>query len=344
MKKFTKGCLIIAVALLVIGTIFCAVFGALGGYEQLDSSGKRVYNLGFNGLKFGYDGNRFGFGYWEDEDEWDEEWDEAMEGLKILDVSHEKVKTEYTASDVTDIVIAIGGNNLVMEESEDEYIWIKNNNSEKTIKYGMRDGCFELRTRKKINIVNIEVGINDENGKIYLYLPKGMSLESLDLELEGGNITSIDLVADDMIVAIGAGNLPVDGLSAKTMDVAIGAGKADIEKLVAEKVTFEVGAGTLQLNDFTVGEVIAEVGMGNLTAGGSIAENAEIDCGMGNVILDLKGKETDYNYNIECAMGNVKVGENKMSNLAAERSVDNGSERELDVECAMGNITIDFVE
>lgn len=340
MKKFTKGCLITAVALLVIGTIFCAVFGALGGYEQLDQNGERVYNLGFNGLKFGYDGNSFGFGYWEDE--WDEEWDKAMESLKVLDITHEKVKTEYTASDVTDIVIGIGGNNLVIEESEDEHIWIENNSSEKTVKYGVNNGRFELRTRKKVDFVHFEIESNSENGKIHLYLPKGMKLETLDLELEGGNITGIALEADEMIVAIGAGNLTIDGLSAETMEVVIGAGKADINKLDAQNVTFEVGAGTLKMDDFTVGEMIAEVGMGNLTADGSIAEKAEIECGMGNITLDLQGKESDFNYNVECAMGNVKIGGIKMSNLAEERTVDNGSEHELNVECAMGNITIDF--
>lgn len=344
MKKFTKVCLISALILLLVGSAFCAIFGALGGYEQLDQSGERIYDLGFNGLKFGYDGNRFGFGYWndDDEDEWDEEWDTEMESLKVLDVTHEKVKTEYTASDVNDILIGIGGNCLVIEESDDEYIWIKNNSSEKTVKYGMDDGRFELRTRKKVNIVNVEIGTNSEKEKIHLYLPKEMQLESLDIELGGGTISSIALEADDMVIELGAGNLTLDGLTAETMDVTIGAGKADIDKLEAKKATLEVGAGTLKMDDFTVGEITLEVGMGNLNADGSITENANIECGMGNITLDLQGKESDFNYNVECAMGNVRIGETKLNNLAAERSVDNGSSRYLDVDCAMGNVTIDF--
>ena len=35
--------------------------------------------------------------------------------LEVLGVTHEKVKTEYTASDVNDILIGIGGNCLVIE-------------------------------------------------------------------------------------------------------------------------------------------------------------------------------------------------------------------------------------
>lgn len=344
MKKFTKGCLITALVLLVVGSIFCGVFGVLGGYEQLDHHGERVYSLGFNGLKFGYDGNHFGFGYWEDEDEWDEEWDKGMDSLDLLEITHEKVNTGYTASDVTDISIAIGGNNLVIEESEDEYIWIENRSKDKTVKYGLDNGRFELRTRSKIHFVNIEIGTDSDDNKIHLYLPKEMNLEAFELTIGGGNITCVAMSAEEMLIEIGAGNLNADGLSAETMDVVIGAGKADISKLEAENITLEVGAGTLKMDEFIIGDLTLEVGMGNLTADGTIKEKADIECGMGNITLALQGKETDYNYSVEGAMGNVKINNNKLSNIGTDYSIDNDSDRDLDIECAMGNVTIEFEE
>ncbi len=342
MKKFTKGCLFTALILLVTGCIFCSVFGFLGGFQQLDQKGKRMYELGFGDLKFGYTGNGFGFGAW-NEDEWDAEWDAAMEDLQILENAEKKVQTECTASEIEEIQIAIGGNALVLEESEDEHIWIKNSSTEKMVKYGMENGCFELRTRKKMNIFSIEAG-EAEKEKIYLYLPKGMQLQAVHVELEGGNISIHELAADDMILEIGAGNLTIDSLNAQELELSIGAGKADIEQLKAQNAVMEIGAGNLKMKDFSAENITMDVGMGNLDADGSIGESADIQCGMGNVTLNLEGSEKDYNYNVECSMGNVKVGETKLSSVAAERYVDNGSQRFLDVECAMGNATIRFAD
>lgn len=336
MKKFTKGCLVAALILFLVGAVFCGVFGVLGGYEQLDQYGQRVYDIGFGGLKFGYHGNQFGFGYWDDD------WEISSGALNLLDTTREMVKTSCKASDVTDILVSIGGNNLVIEESEDEFIWVQNDSSVKAVKYGMENGVFELRTGKQFHFFGIKYGDSGDNGKIYLYLPKGMKLETFDLELGGGNIESIALEADEMILEVGAGKMKMDGLTAETMDVSIGAGKADISTLNAQDVTLEIGAGTMKMDEFEVDNMVLQVGMGDLDAEGNIRKNADIECGMGNIDLILHGKESDYNYNVECAMGNIRIGESKFSNLAAERSVNNGSNCDFDVECGMGNITIDF--
>lgn len=340
MKKFTKGCLITALVLVLIGAAFCGIFGVLGGYEQLNHSGERVFDIGFGGLKFGYDGNHFGFGYWDDD--WDDDWEISAGSLNLLDITKEKVKTAYTANEVTDILISIGGNNLVIEESEDEFIWIKNDSSAKTVKYGVENGMFELKTGKQLHFFGIKSGDSDNMGKIYLYLPKGIKLETFDLELGGGNMESIAVEADEMILEVGAGSMKMDGLTAKVMDISIGAGKADIDTLNAQNVTLEVGAGTMKMKEFAVDDMVLQVGMGNLDAEGTIRENADVECGMGNINLILHGEESDYNYNVECAMGNIRIGTSKFSSLAAERSVNNGSNCDFNVECGMGNIAIDF--
>ena len=43
-------------------------------------------------------------------------------------------------------------------------------------------------------------------------------------------------------------------------------------------------------------------------------------------------------------MGNVKINNNKLSNIGTDYSIDNDSDRDLDIECAMGNVTIEFEE
>ena len=63
---------------------------------------------------------------------------------------------------------------------------------------------------------------------------------------------------------------------------------------------------------------------------------------MGNMELTLSGKETDHNYEIECAAGNVDIGSFSVSAMAAEKVINNNAVSNFDIECSMGNITIDF--
>lgn len=357
MKKFTKGCLITALVLFLLGCGFWIVFGKIGGFKQLDQSGERVYDLGIGGLKFGYTGSGFGFGYWQEN-----EGNKASGDLQVLTLSGEKVQTEYQAAEITEIEIEVGDSNLVVEPSEDEYIWIQNNNPDKVIEYGLEEGCFVLHTNRQGNSLHFSIA-EGEQEKIYLYLPEGMQLQTLELDLEGSQVSSTALEADKLSITVDAGNLAAEGFRAQEMEISIGAGKAEITSLTAQKMSMEVGAGKAELHSLEAQDVVMEIGagdlkvdeflaetveleldMGNLEAAGNFTESADVQCSMGNVTLLLQGQEKDYNYHVECAMGNVKVGESKWNGISAEHSVDNGSECFLNLECGMGNATIQFTE
>jgi len=98
------------------------------------------------------------------------------------------------------------------------------------------------------------------------------------------------------------------------------------------------------LKQFEAGKLNAEVGMGSLEASGDIRSNANLECAMGSIDLKLAGKETDFNYNFEGAMGSVTVGKSEYSGIAQERSVDNDAAKDLELECSMGSITVKFTE
>ena len=53
-----------------------------------------------------------------------------------------------------------------------------------------------------------------------------------------------------------------------------------------------------------------------------VASSTYIKCSMGNVALTLSGSERNYNYTIECAMGNIDIGDHNYSGLSKETSID----------------------
>lgn len=134
------------------------------------------------------------------------------------------------------------------------------------------------------------------------------------------------------------------GMKFKTVEIGIDAGAGNLDgDLEAEEFDVSVGAG-----DFSnSGTIRAEncditVGVGEADMTGITAENIDGECGIGKLTLSLSGKESDYNYNLECGVGTVNIGENEYSGLAAEKSINNGASKSLDLECGMGEIDVEF--
>lgn len=336
MKKFTKWCLVTALTMFVLGCAFCGVFGTLGGFVQvhnLDGRFSRIYNWGWKGIRwgFGWGDNGLRFGFFNDDD-WQDDY-----GLPNIASISDMEQTGYTASDITDIDIDLGAVYLVIEESEDEYVWIKNDSSVKTIKYVVENGVFRLYGGNKGLIGN-----NKYKGNVYLQIPKGMNLNSIDIEIDAGKLDNISLEADTIDLSSGAGEFSMDGLKAVAIFISVGAGDMDIDSIDADTVGIAVGAGNVDAKNVEVEHIDLEVGMGSIDIQGKITGDMNADCAMGNISLKLQGKETDHNYDLDCAMGNVKIGKNEYSGIAAERSIDNGSSSNFDIDCAAGNITIEF--
>ncbi|MCH5257714.1 MAG: DUF4097 family beta strand repeat protein [Lachnospiraceae bacterium] len=330
MKKFTKGCLITALILFIIGAVFCATFGMMGGFRQIDSVSRKR----FGDLRF-----MFGDVIWY-YDDWYEDWDEER-WSEMKSISNSTTtsgeQTDYSVNDISDIYIQLGGENLVIEESEDDYIWISNNSGYNRVKYGVNGTTFKLYSTKRVRFWK-----NISRGKIYLYLPKGLNLDSIDLEMGAGRLESITLDSDEINMEIGAAECSIAGISGRDISIDIGAGKANIDSISADDANISVGAGSISIKGLDVKDISLEVGMGNIDVVGRISKDADVDCGMGSINMELQGNESDHNYYLDCAMGSISIGSSKYSGLASEKTIDNGSSSDFNVECAMGNINIDF--
>ena len=78
----------------------------------------------------------------------------------------------------------------------------------------------------------------------------------------------------------------------------------DIRKLKAQ-----VGVGTLTVNDLQVEELDGECGVGEFDFSGEIKKFGNLKCGIGSMYLNLVGSEKDYDYSLECGIGNISLGD-----------------------------------
>ncbi len=88
-----------------------------------------------------------------------------------------------------------------------------------------------------------------------------------------------------------------------------------------------------------------EVGAGQANVSSLITQRLEVEVGAGQANVELKGVQADYNYYIECGVGNVVVGGTSYAGLGAEQNVKNdGATKEVHVECGVGEVQIKFIE
>ena len=111
----------------------------------------------------------------------------------------------------------------------------------------------------------------------------------------------------------------------------------DIRKLKAQ-----VGVGTLTVNDLQVEELDGECGVGEFDFSGEIKKFGNLKCGIGSMYLNLVGSEKDYDYSLECGMGNISLGDRDFSGLGSGQEISNGSDKKFTLECGMGEIEVDF--
>ena len=129
-------------------------------------------------------------------------------------------------------------------------------------------------------------------------------------------------------------------VSCSKMKVEIGAGKWKAAQLtVSECLEVEIGAGKAKMKDVTAGRVSIDCGVGSCVYKGRVNGDVKVDCGVGNCSFQLQNKESDFNYDVSCAMGSVKINSNKMKSLAAKKTYKNEAVLGTAVlECGLGNI------
>ncbi len=348
MKKFTKVCLTIAAVLAVLGLVLCGVFGALGGFRQLRQiDDGTLYAL----VPIAYSGTDEDWSEWaEDFEDMEEDWadiedtEDMGEDWDEMDLADMEEATEMKADQITKLQISLKACYLSIQPSEDEHIRLSVSGNKDEVKYQTDGETLVIKTRQNDNWMQY-VNMGQRNARVVLQIPEDKNFEQLNMEFGAGKIKSMALQADDMVMELGAGKCDIEGLSAEKIDLSIGAGKMTVGSLEANKATIDLGAGEMSVKEATVPEKLdVEIGMGNAVIEGSVTGKMTADCGMGSLQLKLDDSEKDHNYSVDCAMGNVTIGDANYSGMAASKEINNDADSKIDISCSMGNVSLRFAE
>ena len=192
-------------------------------------------------------------------------------------------------------------------------------------------GQIQIRTSEELDD-EIKVETNDVDKKLKL----NWHADGNELVITGKGKLIHSKHANEIYVYVPS-NYSFDEVS---MD--IGAGQIYMENITAREFSLDVGAGQAEVMDFTAEEMDFAVGVGQITAKGMVNREADFECGAGEIDYTAYGKETDYNYEIDCGIGEVSCGNNSYSGLAHSRDINNGASKSMDISCGIGSININF--
>lgn len=322
MKKFMKGCAVAALIFLILGIGLAVAAGTVRGRATISRvvetvTGGRVI-LDFDGL--------FHWGLQVKDNLSDglselPELDYDLDDVTSFNSSYEVYKGDVDkiclGSNVENLKIEAGGCLFNIQFSGDDSFYVEASDCGKFQSY-LEDGTLYIRTTTSSRTWGSWKG-----SKVKLYVPEGCHFKEADIDL-------------------GAGEMEFGALNAERISLGVGAGQITVSGLQTEELKMEIGAGGIEMKDVNLKGMKADIGMGNLQVSGSIEGDVDVNCAMGNVELNLAGRQQDFNYQFEGAMGNIDLGSESYSGLGVSKQIDNGAAKTIKVECSAGNTTVNF--
>lgn len=330
MNKFTKGCLMTALILFLVGIVICGVSGLLGGFRQI-----REMN-GIGSIPFGYHKNADGnwqIGFLHNNERIGKDWEKER---YLLISEGQENGISMNADAFTELDIELADCVLYLEESKDDQIRVYVEGDDLRYYWLVEGRTLRLRNAGKMK--------SHDDDEVHVSIPADLSFRELEIDFGAGLlVAATPLNAQEMDIEIGAGECELMEVSADEADIMVGAGKLFVGALGIRTAEITVGAGELTVDDIIVNDKLdLSIGVGSAMVNGTILGDLSLDCGMGTAAMALTGSEDDHSYEVEVAMGNVLIGHHDHGGFAASRSWNSGKDSRFDIECDMGSVAIAF--
>lgn len=315
MKKFVKGCLIAALVLLILGVSMVAVVALVGDKSKIEEAvrdatdGKVEINLS--------SWENFGIHI---VGEWEGRYD--INDASVFDKNHEvwegdMKKTQINQSVVDELDIQIGGNTLDIKVSEDNFYHIEQKGNGKLQAYE-EQGVLHVKS-----IMNEVLLGGRMETKIVLYVPKETDLRKINVDAGAGKIEACGLKGKEVKISVEVGDIEWDALSAESLQV-------------------EIGAGKILTKNALIGDLAVSLGAGECEVQGEVQGNVYVNCAAGNVFLAHRGSEDEFNYELNCTVGDIQLGKETYSGLNKQKSIDNNASKTMDISVAAGVVEVKF--
>lgn len=308
MKKFTRISLMVAAVLAIIGVVLVLIAGIMGIRFGTIREMAEEEEINLGRWHIGSDGIYYGENYevYEETREADDYKEIAAASVKNISMDVDAAEILFTKSDQNDTIeVTLLSNDRVKKYN------CSNDNDTLKITCTAKKGTLENTTVPRLTVA----------------LPEEISLEEMDISVGTSDVEITDEVisCENLTLKVGAGELSGQGF------------------YVSDKAVIQLGAGELSLTGGKCRELSLKCGVGELNFNGEVTGDISADCGVGEITMELNGQEKDYNYDINCGMGDFKLNGVSYSEISGGRKITrDGAEKEIKADCGTGEIVINF--
>ena len=139
--------------------------------------------------------------------------------------------------------------------------------------------------------------------EIYLTLPEGTELESLNINLDAGNIDIIGIKTADLNMDVDAGDIELSDIESDNFRIDVDAGNFELKNVNVGNVTIDVDAGNIDIRKSVITKLTADVDAGNIESHDSTISGGSCEVDMGNI--SLNGEIGDVK--VKTALGNASI-------------------------------------
>ena len=129
------------------------------------------------------------------------------------------------------------------------------------------------------------------------------------------------------------------------VELEIAGGVLTADWINANKLSLEVQGGKLEVLSGSVGDLSGECQAGELIYEGQAWWKVDGECQAGAIRYFIEGREEDFNYEIDTAVGRIAIGGTEIKDLIKETVINNpGATKRAELDCEAGAIDMDFYQ
>lgn len=111
-----------------------------------------------------------------------------------------------------------------------------------------------------------------------------------------------------------------------------------------QEVELLVTGGTLTAEGVDTQNLHVNCNKGAIEYSGSVDAGAEIQQLHGKTVINIDGKQTDYNYSLDIDLGHIGIDDQQYAGTHQHQDIDNQAEKSISACCTMGSVSILFSE
>ena len=212
-------------------------------------------------------------------------------GFSLVEIVDKKITNQdkitnvciFTNQEITNLEIDIKASNLIIQEGS-RFV-VESNNQD--LKCSQSD--------KKIKIEDdTNFWLNGDSPDLIITIPKNYNYQEVEIET-------------------GAGKLTIDSLKTRILDLELGAGETVINNLEVEKGKIKTGVGAFTIKNGLLNNINFDMGVGKVDIDVKLTGYNKFKTGIGAFNLNLKGLETDYQFEINKGLGKVLIGNQEVN-------------------------------